>query len=289
MNKASQIFILIIILTGCNSKAQNEVKRYEVKSGMIKYNTTNSGKMMGSVVKGKGTESLYFKNWGAVELKESQSTQTTTMNMFGQRKEDTTSSHTMNKLENGESYSVDFDQKLIYANKDIAMNMIAAFHPEGDVGEVGKGMLEGMGGEKIGHENMLGYDCEIWSVAGGKQWLYKGIMLKMEMTLMGITTTTVAQSAEFNISVADKHFLLPDFPIQKTEGMEDGESIFGDMGDMEGMEDMDAEMEKISKMSYIEWKKLVLSNDEEARQMSEEELRGTYDMMQKMMELRKKN
>ncbi len=288
MNKTSLILSLIVILIGCNSKAQNEVKRYEIKSGVIKYNTTNTGKVMGSVIKGKGTESLYFKNWGAVELKESQSTQTTTMNMFGQKKEDTTSDHTMNKLENGESYSVDFDQKLIYSNKDMAMNMIAAFHSEGDAGEVGKSMLEGMGGEKIGHENVLGYDCEIWKVAGGKQWLYKGIMLKMEMTLMGITTTTLAQSAEFNISVSDKYFQLPDFPVQKTEGLEDGEGMFGDMGDMEGMEDMDAEMEKISKMTYPEWKKLVLSNDEEAREMSEEELRGTYDMMQTMMQLRKK-
>ncbi len=287
MTKTGTILLLFSILIGCNSKAQNEVKRYEIKSGIVEYTSSISGKVMGSTISGSGTQNLYFKEYGAVEIQEEESTQTTTTKLFGTENSDTKSTHTMNKLENGTSYSVDFKQKQIYANRNMAMDMIAAFHPEADAGEVGKGMLEDLGGEITGHENVLGYNCEIWTLAGGKQWIYKGVMLKMEMTTLGITTITKAKSAKFNSSVPDKYFQLPNFPIQKTESLGNAGSLFEDIGDMENSEDMDAQMEKISKMSYEEWKKEALKNDEEMQQMSDEELRETYDMIQKMMNLSK--
>ena len=53
---------------------------------------------------GSGTENLYFKDWGALELKETTSEQTTTMKFFGTEKVETTSTHVINKLDNGESY-----------------------------------------------------------------------------------------------------------------------------------------------------------------------------------------
>ncbi len=287
MNKIGLVLVSFFFgLMGCSSNAQNTVKRYEVKSGIIKYRTSNSGKVMGSTIDGKGTESLYFKDWGVVELKESESTETTITKIFGQRNEETTSNHTMNKLENGKSYSVDFNEKVIYANRDMAMDLIGALNPNGNASEVGKSMLEGMGGEKVGSEKVLGYDCEVWTVAGGKQWIHKGVVLKVEMNLMGITTTTVALSAEFNVSVSDKYFKLPDFPMQKMESLGDSQEMFGDMGDMDDMEDFSDEMEKMRKMSYADWKKLVVSNDKEAAQMSEQELKTTYDMMQKMLKLK---
>lgn len=42
-------------------------------------------------------------------------------------------------------------------------------------------------------------------------------------------------------------------------------------------------------MSFTEWKKLVQKNDEEMEQMSDAELRRTYNMMQKMIKLRQGN
>ena len=57
----------------------------------------------------------------------------------------------------------------------------------------------------------------------------------------------------------------------------------------ESMEDMKANMDKLSKMSFEEWKKLALADkeDEEMQNMSDEELRKTYDMMQQMIKMRK--
>ncbi|NOR74905.1 MAG: hypothetical protein GQ525_07080 [Draconibacterium sp.] len=236
------ILTLFIAFVSCNANDQNKLKPYDVKSGIVEYSTTTSGKMMGSTISGSGIEKLFFKDWGAVELKETESSQTTTIKIFGRGKTETESTHTINKLDNGESYLVDFDKKQIFAGRDMAMDMTKAFQPNADAGEVGENMLESMGGKKVGTEKFLGYNCDVWEFSGGKQWLYKGVMLKLEMTMLGITTITEAKTVEFEVSVPDKYFKLPDFPIQKEEGFMDNEEFEDDM------EDMDANMEKLSKM-----------------------------------------
>lgn len=296
MKKISIIISILIVITSCKgnekntvdslaviNKQENELKRYEVKSGIVEYTTTTSGKVMGSVIKGSGTESLYFKEWGAVELVEEKSSQTTNTKIFGKKSTETTNTHTISKLDNGESYHVNFDKKQIFLRRDMAMDMTKAYHPNADAGDVGKNMLESMGGNKIGNEKFLGYDCEVWDIKAGKQWMYKGVVLKIEMTVLGITTIKEATSAKFNTSVSDKYFKLPDYPIQKEEGFMNNEEFEDDM------EDMNAKMDKISKMSFEEWKKMALADkeDEEMQNMSEVELRQTYDMIQKMVKMKR--
>ncbi|MFK5877895.1 MAG: hypothetical protein QM478_00210 [Flavobacteriaceae bacterium] len=286
MKKLSILLAFFIAITSCkgseaNNGDQQQIKRYKVESGIIIYEITVNGKVMGSTISGSGTEKLYFKDWGAIELVEEQSNQTTSTKFFGKKNTETTNTHTMSKLDNGESYHVDFDKKEIYAGRDMAMDMVNLFHPQSDAGDVGKTMAEGVGGKIIGKENFLGYPCEIYDIMGSKQWIYKGVSLKSEMTIMGITTVKKATSAKFNVSVANKYFKLPDYPIQKEEGFMDNEAF------EEDMEDMNANMEKMSKMSFNEWKKLIQENDPEMEQMSDKELRETFDMMQKMIKMRK--
>ncbi|MCK5105241.1 MAG: hypothetical protein KAR17_20600, partial [Cyclobacteriaceae bacterium] len=83
MKKLNILLSLIVMLTSCSGNSQNKLKRYDVKSAIIEYSTTTSGKTFGSTVKGTGTESLYFKDWGAIELAEEKSTQTTVTKIFG--------------------------------------------------------------------------------------------------------------------------------------------------------------------------------------------------------------
>ncbi len=298
MKKLSIILVLIIVVISCKgnesnptdsiaSKATKEnqqtLKRYNVKSGIVKYKTTISGNVMGSTITGSGTESLYFKDWGALELKETKSSQKTIVKVFGKETTETTSSHTINKLDKGESYLADFGKKLIYVTRDPLMDYMKQSNT--DVGEAGKSMLESMGGKKVGEETYLGYNCEMWSILNGKQWMHKGVVLKIDLTVLGIRTLTEATSAKFDVSVSDSNFELPDFPIQKTEGFMDNEEY------KEDLEEMDENIEMISKLSYEDWKKLALADkeDEEMQNMSEEELREMYDMMQKMIKMRQGN
>jgi len=276
MKKINILLSFLVVLASCSGNSQNKLKRYEVKSGIVKYTSTISGKVIGSKIAGSGTENLYFKDWGALELKETTSEQTTTMKFFGKEKVETTSTHVINKLDNGESYLANFDTKIITVSRDPMMDMMKQSNTNAT--EAGKNMLESMGGKIVGTESVLGHSCEVWDVMGAKQWLYKGVMLKMEVTLLGIKTITQATSAKFDVSVADANFKLPDFPMQKMEDFMNNDEFDDEL------EDMDAKMNELSKLSFEDWKKMATKNDPE---MSDEELRQTYDMIQKMIKMRK--
>jgi hypothetical protein len=130
-----------------------------------------------------------------------------------------------------------------------------------------------MGGEKIGTEKILNYNCEVWKIPGGKQWMYKGLPLKLEMTVMGTTSTLMVTSAKFNTSVPDKYFELPDYPIQEMEGYQNDEEYAKDKAEMK------KNAKKMQKMTYAEYKAMVLKEDPN---VSEEELKTGYKMMKKM-------
>ena len=290
MKKLSILLAFVIISVSCkgnenkakdslatdSDKQETKLKRYEVKSAIVDYKTTISGKVMGSTITGSGTENLYFKNWGDLELKEAQSSQTTTSKFFGKSSTQTEKSHTMSKLDNGKSYHVDFERKKIMLQRDMAMEMNKMF-ADGDVNKTGKQMLEGMGGEIVGQGSVLGYNCDIWDVMGGKQWIYKGLPLKIEVSLMGIKTITVATNAKFDVSVADKYFKLPNFPIEELEGYQDDEEYAEDKVEMK------RNAQKMKNLSYSEYKAMVLKDDPEAAEMSEEEMRQNYQMFKMMM------
>ncbi len=291
MKKLSIILAFLVVTASCkgnenkaadslavnSDKQETKLKRYEVKSAMVTYETTISGKVLGSTISGSGTENLYFKNWGDLELKEAQSTQTTTSKFFGKSSTQTEESHTMSKLDNGKSYHVDFEREKIMLQRDMAMEMNKMF-ADGDVNKTGKQMLEGMGGKIVGQESVLGYNCDIWDVMGGKQWIHKGLPLKIEVSIMGIKTITVATSAKFNVSVADKYFKLPNFPIEELEGYQDDEEYTEDKAEMK------RNAQKMKNLSYAEYKAMVIKDDPEAAEMSEEEWQQSYTMFKAMMQ-----
>ena len=284
---------ITFLLIGCGKSETGKTvdakyKCYLVESGIIKYKTTIKGKVMGSNISGNGESTLYFKNYGALELTEDQSTQTTEINILGKKNKTEESNHSMTKMENGMVYSVDFDHKKINKMENVGATMLKGV----DVNKVGKEMLETMGGKKIDDEKFKGYDCEVWDLYGSKQYFYKGIPLRSEVEVMGITTITEATSVKFDINVSDSKFKLPDFEVVEIESMMGSESIDEMMNSEEfqdGMEDVKENMDALSKMSFKEWKKMAQKNDPEMAEMSDEELRQTYDMIQQMIKLRKGN
>lgn len=279
MNKLNLLLLIVVALFSCKSNSQNQLKRYDVKSGIITYETTISGKILGGSVTGSGTEKLFFKDWGSLELREEISSQKTTIKIFGTEKVESSSIHNIKKLDNGESYLADFDKEIIYVTRDLAMDMVK--ETNSDAGEVGKTMLESMGGKIVGNEKYQGYNCDIWSIMGGKQWMHKGVMLKLEVSIMGIKTVTEATSIKLDVAVAESNFKLPDFPIEKTDGYLDNEEYEDEM------EDSDEKLEKMENLSFKEWKKMVTENDPEMKDKSDEELRQSYKMFQKFIKLRK--
>ena len=195
------VFALILATGSLNA----ETKRYEVKSGIIEYAVKGGGNMMGIQTQIEGKSKVFFKEWGNVELHED-NTKSVIMG-----REDHTRQTT--KVENGKVYVVDYEQKVI-VQYDPAM-LQQSEHK--DIAKSAKEMMLAMGGKKTGEEAIQDYDCEVWETPQMKLWLHKGILLKSEANIMGITHTTEATNINLNTSVSDEDLQLPDFPIQTME------------------------------------------------------------------------
>lgn len=185
----------------------NDIKRYHVESGIVTYSTVISG----PYVNGSGTNQLYFKKWGALELKNESSSETVITYLPDGTEESTTKdAHETYKIDNDKVYVVDYKDQLIYTREDPLIEYMRQNNL--DALEAGKQMFENMGGVQLANEKVLGYECEVWELLGIKQWIYKGLTLKAVSSLAGITIVEEATSIRFDIPVADSFFELPDYP-----------------------------------------------------------------------------
>lgn len=201
MGKLSQFFILCMFF--CVGAFASEMKRYEIKSGEVLYDISGNGVMMKMPTTISGKSRVIFKEYGAVELTQEKITQT----LMGQA--DITNEIT--KFDKGIVYSVDEEEKVIFKQK-VPMD-------SDDYLYLGKGesYLESIGGNKLGTQTILGYKCDIWDLSGVRMCLYKSFPLKIESEMMGVIHVQTAKSIKFDISLSDKEFALPSYPIQSME------------------------------------------------------------------------
>jgi hypothetical protein len=87
-----------------------------------------------------------------------------------------------------------------------------------NVGQASEAMIKSMGGKKVGTDKVLGYSCDVWDLMGIKQCIYKGIPLSIESNIMGLKSIQVATKADFDISLSEDDFKLPNFPLVDMKG-----------------------------------------------------------------------
>lgn len=191
---------LVIILIFCASSLFAQIKRYDVKSGIVEYDISGKGNVMGMTTTIKGESKICFKEYGALELSEEKTSQ----NIMGQQEVN----HDITKFEKDTVYNVDFEDKLIYKQKisDLKKDMFLK--------ETNEKSLKNLGAKKIGSEKIAGFDCEVWQLKNAKISVYKGVPLKIESSAMGITQIQIAKLVKFDIPVSDENLKLPNFPIK---------------------------------------------------------------------------
>ncbi len=206
-------------------------KRYQIRSGIVHYTITGSGGIMGVKRESHGSKTLYFKDYGNIDVQESEETSS----MMGH----TDKHHQLVKIVDGMVYAVDFQRKVI-TKQDMRKMM-----KNKDLSKMGKDMLKEMGGKKVGSGKVLGYPCEIWEVMGTKLWIYKGVTLKIESNVMGMTHSEVATDAKFGVSIPDSKLTLPDYPTQSLNEMIEHEM---NKPDAEGNRPSPEEMKQMKEM-----------------------------------------
>jgi len=164
--------------------------------------------------KTKGKKRLIFDHYGAKEITEvAKVTQTTAGGKSKVKKE-----HTMDYMNGGALYKVDFKPKRILRMKNPALGVGAFLGGGQSIEKAGKSMMKKMGGKMIGKDKVLGYGCEVWDVMGVQQCIYKGVVLRIVSNIMGLKNSEVATQIDFNPTLNSKSFKLPDFPIYDAQG-----------------------------------------------------------------------
>ena len=192
----------------------DQYKKYGVESGKIDYKITGSGNIMGVTTKTVGKKRVLFDAYGARELNEENQVQKTVIG--GNAKVD--KSHKLTYMKGAMIYTVDLKAKRIMRMQNPGFAMMSAMGGK-DVKQTGEAMMKKMGGKKIGTDKVLGYTCDVWEIMGSvKQCMYQGIPLKVESNVMGLKNVEVATKAEFDISLSNDDFELPDFPVYDMQG-----------------------------------------------------------------------
>ncbi len=177
------------------------IKKYDIKNGIVEYKIKGNGNIMGMTTKTSGTKRVIFSDYGSRELIEENKIETREIN--GKKEEIKTHNLVYNK--DAVIYKTDFTNKVIKRMKNPAVAMI--------LGSSSEDILKNFGGKKIGTDKILGYKCDIWSIMGSKQCIYKGVVLKVETNVMGIKNIEIATEVNFNAKVDENSFKLPNFPI----------------------------------------------------------------------------
>ena len=210
MIKTVKISLAVVVGSSLLFAGTDMMKKYDVKSGKVEYSIKESGNIMGMVkIKGVGKKRLVFDNYGVKDLTEENKVKKETTG--GQTK--ITKTHTIQYMNDGIMYRVDFKRKNIVRMENPAMGMNAMFGGGKNIGQTGEAMMKSMGGKKVGTDKVLGYSCEVWDIMGVKQCIYKGIPLRIESNIMGLKSLEVATKAEFNIPLSEDDFKLPEYSL----------------------------------------------------------------------------
>ena len=205
--------ISLVLLTGVILFADsNHYKRYGIRSGKIDYKISGSGNIMGVETKTVGIKRVLFDAYGAREISEVNRIQKTTMD--GKITAD--KSHQITYINGAIIYHIDMEKERIVRmqNPALMLSAIESRTPR----QFAEETMKKMGGKKIGTEMVLGYRCDVWSIMGARQYLYKGIALKIESDTMGMKSTEIATKVKFDIQLTDKNFKLPKFPVYNETG-----------------------------------------------------------------------
>lgn len=170
-------------------------KRYGIKSAIVEYTITGSQ---------SGTKTLYFDNWGM-----RQAEYTNSVLEIGKFSK---SINIVNIVKDDANYIIDLERNTGTKTKNPVNKLIAELQNQKSFGEFGEQILLKSGAMKIGKEEFLDKDCDIYEIknTGTKMWIWKWIPLKTITKLGSVEINSVAKKIEVNVNVPEEKFTLPD-------------------------------------------------------------------------------
>jgi len=223
--------IILSLFMVLQLQAQNEAKRFTVKSGKIVYNLTGNT---------TGTKTVFFDDFGDKYYEHVKSVSET--RIFGSVNRSEMDKITIyNKsrfwtIDNLDKKNYEGELPFYSFNKAVFSDMT-----EAEQKQFADDMLKSFGGQREGTEKILNRTCEKISVMGSFSWIYKGIVLKSETNVMGVVANETATTFTEDISIPDSKFAAPAgvtfINIDKQQAEMFGDFPMGEMPDDDYNED----------------------------------------------------
>jgi hypothetical protein len=174
--------------------AEGEVRYFDVQNGLIEYEILGGAQLTNETnLNIYGKSKLQFKNWGNTRQENDDGIVVTQGAINYVQKIKRVERHS-----NGKVLTVD------YTNEQILE------HPEGIIVPSQKKETEGL--LHRGQDVVAGFLCKVWIGPSVKKCIYKGIVLKQEATVLGVSYVKEAKKALFDSNVTQDKCRLPDFP-----------------------------------------------------------------------------
>jgi hypothetical protein len=200
------IVLLSVALFNCGDSSKDETKnssnktsdfqkRYGIKSGVIEYVITGSQ---------EGTKTLYFDDWGMRQAEYTRSV----LSVSGFTK----SLNIVNIIDGEYQYMINMDQNSGTRTRNPVLKSIEQLKNQKGFNEFGEQMLLSMGANKIGSEEFLGKDCDVYEMksTGTKLWVWEWITLKSETQSGGLKINLTATRINEGGSVPASKFKVPE-------------------------------------------------------------------------------
>lgn len=233
------ILLSIILCFAFQVKAQNQAKRFAIKSGKIVLELSGST---------TGTKTIYFDNYGDKFHEHEKSV--TEVKMFGMT--DRTNVDKITIMNGDQFWTIDhIEEKNMQGTLPYykSSHQMVENMTEAEQKKMADDLLKSMGGKKEGIEEVLGYDCEKISVMGSYSWIYKGIVLKSETNVMGIVANEVAIEFDKNPRLSSDLFEAPSG--ENFENLDEmRQAAFGGMDMSMSMEEEEYEEDDMVAVTY---------------------------------------
>ncbi|HJX71792.1 MAG TPA: hypothetical protein VJ346_07565 [Bacteroidales bacterium] len=181
-------FILIVCCVSClTTFAQTgKFKQYALKSGIIEYKHSGDE---------NGTETVYFDEYGYKVASYRNTVR------HGEENKGWVITH-------GETQYL-FDPEESSEGWKMKNPIIQYFNDCEDIAKCNEDMLAKIGYQKAGTRMFLNKNCDVWKSKNGEMLVYKGIMLRNQMSVMGSKTLQEATSFSEGATIPAAKFEVP--------------------------------------------------------------------------------
>jgi len=196
VNKIQTFVLSMVIWNMMYLNVHAQVHPFDVESGMVMYKVSGGAQLTAETnLSISGSAKLRFKAWGEVKLEEEEGTVLTQGAIKHKQYIHRLEKHTEDKI-----ITVDYEnEQLLERKKGVSVSSM---------------VLETEGLIQRGQDVVSGLLCKIWMGPGIQKCMYKGIILKQESHVLGVSYVKIATKVAFDINASLQKCKVPDFPLQ---------------------------------------------------------------------------